>query len=154
MPHHTAALPAPLPAQGTAQPHPRWARTTLHPDPSFPQAPGCVTGMPPETPTPRRMWWLVPLRGRSGPCHPLGQAQDLLQDAEMLRQSPWQLQYTARVNKAGGREEKEERRKREKKKKKGRRQAYNPGEKAGAGGSDGVGKHWGCGEEEEESCSP
>lgn len=118
MPRHTAALPAPFPAQGTAQPHPGWARTTLRPDPSSPQAPGCVTGMPPETPTPRRMWWLVPLRGRSGPCHPQGQAQDLLQDAEMLQQSPWQLQYTARVNKTGGRGERKKEEKAKKKKKK------------------------------------
>lgn len=74
--------------------------------------------MPPETPTPRRMWWLVPLRGRSGPCHPQGQAQDLLQDAEMLQQSPWQLQYTARVNKTGGRGERKKEEKAKKKKKK------------------------------------
>lgn len=141
MPHHAAALPAPLPAQGAAWPHPGWARTTLHPDPSSPHTPGCVTGMSPETPTPRRTWWLVPLRGRSGPCRSQGRAQDLPWDAETLQQSPWQLQYTARANKAGGRGEERKRKGGKGKKKKGRRQAYNPGGKAGAGGNNGVGKH-------------
>lgn len=90
---HAASPATASPAQGAAQPHPELARTSPCPNLSSPQTPGCVASTSLGAFIPGMRGAASPSKGQEGAL-PLPMARagagPLLQDAEMLWQSPWQ----------------------------------------------------------------